>query len=107
VQRVCQIAAAADMLLLLLAVCQVKDAFGLPLQSSQNVWWSLDLDPAYTGPSVRQVSRDSPRNPIRDVPGTTSAWLLCRSIADVDMLLTFLTDATSFLTVSSFVAWAT
>jgi hypothetical protein len=34
---------------------QVKDGFGLPLQASSNVWWTQDLDPAFSGPSVRQV----------------------------------------------------
>lgn len=36
---------------------QVKDAFGLPLQSSSNVWWTQELDPAFVGPSVRQVGQ--------------------------------------------------
>jgi hypothetical protein len=34
---------------------QIKDAFGLPLQASSNAWWSVDLDAAFVGPSVRQV----------------------------------------------------
>jgi hypothetical protein len=35
---------------------QVKDAFGLPLQSSANTWWTMDLDAAYQGPNLNQVS---------------------------------------------------
>jgi hypothetical protein len=37
-------------------VCvQVKDAFGLPLQSSVNTWWTVDLEAAYQGPNLNQV----------------------------------------------------
>ncbi|KAF8063719.1 hypothetical protein HT031_003574 [Scenedesmus sp. PABB004] len=32
----------------------VKDAFGLPLQASANAWWTLDLEPAFGGPSLNQ-----------------------------------------------------
>jgi hypothetical protein len=34
---------------------QVKDAFGLPLQSSINTWWTVDLEAAYQGPNLNQV----------------------------------------------------
>lgn len=35
---------------------QVKDAFGLQLQASANTWWTMDLDAAYQGPNLNQVS---------------------------------------------------
>lgn len=34
---------------------QVKDAFGLPLRASANVWWTQDLEGAYQGPNLNQV----------------------------------------------------
>jgi hypothetical protein len=36
---------------------QVKDAFGLPLQSSVNTWWTVDLEAAYQGPNLNQVKQ--------------------------------------------------
>eukprot|EP00775_Hariotina_reticulata_P009083 gene9083-9253_t len=38
------------------ADASVKDAFGLPLQSSNNSWWTMDLDTAFQGPNINQVA---------------------------------------------------
>jgi hypothetical protein len=65
-------------MLLLLLLLQVKDGFGLPLQASSNVWWTQDLDVAFTGPTVRQVrgAHNQPHPFLVPYPNTTPSQLV-------------------------------
>ncbi|KAF6261957.1 hypothetical protein COO60DRAFT_1458856 [Scenedesmus sp. NREL 46B-D3] len=40
------------------ADAKIKDAFGLPLQSSVNTWWTMELEAAYQGPNLNQKGLD-------------------------------------------------